>query len=349
MIRVLVADDSSTVRTLITTILRADPAIEVVGEAINGRQAVELVAKLRPHVVTMDVNMPVLDGLDATKEIMATTPTPIVIVSSAARDPDVGLSLAAMGAGALLVLPPPRDPRDPAFEANRAEFVSMIRAMADVKVVRHRIRPLQPVEPVPVPHPGRAAAPIEILAIAASTGGPAALQRLLIELPRDFPVPTVVVQHIATGFVEGLCLWLNATCRLRVKVAEHGEALRPRMVYLAPDSRHLCIEHGVARLRDDAPIGGFRPSANYLFETAARSHGAGVAALILTGMGNDGVQGLRAVDRAGGHIVAQDEATSVVFGMPGEAIRAGLPDAVLPLERMAGYLSLLISESRNGV
>jgi two-component system chemotaxis response regulator CheB len=182
-------------------------------------------------------------------------------------------------------------------------------------------------------------AELRVVAIAGSTGGPAALQRILSGLPGDFPLPILVVQHIATGFVGGLADWLGKSCNLRVKVAESGEALRGRSVLLAPDEFHLGVSDDArAVLTPAAPIGGFRPSATHLFDSVARAYGPSVAAIILTGMGSDGVNGLRAVRASGGLVLAQDEATSVVFGMPREAVAAGVVDAVLPIDAVAARL-----------
>jgi two-component system chemotaxis response regulator CheB len=178
-----------------------------------------------------------------------------------------------------------------------------------------------------------------VIAVAASTGGPAALQRLLADLPADFGVPLAVVQHITPGFVRGLADWLNGSCDLRVKVAEGGEPLAPHTVYLAPDGHHLGLAGpDTVALSAAPPVGGFRPSATHLFESVARACGPATTAVILTGMGDDGVAGLRAVRRAGGRVIAQDEKSCVVFGMPGAAVAAGLADLVLPLDGIAPQL-----------
>jgi len=183
---------------------------------------------------------------------------------------------------------------------------------------------------------------VRVVAVAASTGGPAALQQILQALPRDFPVPILAVQHIARGFAAGLAEWLNASCDLRVKLAEHDESLRERTVYLAPDDQHLGISrHGRVALSEAPAILGFRPSATHLFESAARAVGPGVVAAVLTGMGADGVAGLAAVRGAGGVIIAQDEASSVVYGMPGEAVAAGVVDLVVPVNEVAARLQEL--------
>jgi two-component system chemotaxis response regulator CheB len=211
-----------------------------------------------------------------------------------------------------------------------------------VKVVRH----WRPAPPRPGGTPLRAASAAQrrrLVAIATSTGGPGALQGLLSGLSADFSAPILVVQHITVGFTPGLAAWLNSVCDLQVKVAEHGEPLAPHTVYLAPDDRHLGVSPMPTILLSSAPpIGGFRPSGTFLFESVARAFGAAAIALILTGMGEDGVEGLRAVRQTGGRILAQDEESSVVFGMPGAAIAAGLADLVLPLEAMAARLVELV-------
>jgi two-component system chemotaxis response regulator CheB len=293
----------------------------------------------------MDVHMPEMDGFMATKEIMVVAPTPIIIVSSSASGRDVELSLNALRAGALMVVPKPDDPTSPLFNGKQAQFLGMARAMADVKVVRRwGRRPAEP--PAPLPTPPRAGA--RLIAIATSTGGPAALQRILGDLPGDLPVPVLVVQHIAKGFTEGLAEWLGAASALKVKLAEEGEALAPRTVFLAPDDRHLGVGSDArVQVLDSLPVEGFRPSATVLFESAARHYGARVAAVILTGMGRDGVAGLEHVRAAGGHVIAQDQATSVVYGMPRAAVEAGVADVVLPLGAIAARLeALAIDEAR---
>lgn len=348
MIRVVIAEDSLTVRELLVEILESDPEIRVVGQAKNGAEAVELATRLKPDLITMDVHMPVMDGFEATKEIMVRAPAPIVIVSSSASREDVGHSFDAMRAGALMVVAKPDNPQSAVFDGRRAQFLAMAKAMSQVKVVRR----WAPRTPAVTPPAGRRQAPgakLRLVAIAASTGGPAALQRILADLPRDFPAPILVVQHIAQGFVAGLEHWLNSSCNLRVKVAEDGEPLRAPGVYLAPDDRHVGVDQaGWVRLSDVAAIGGFRPSGTHLFESAARAFGPGLAAVILTGMGRDGVDGLKAVKQAGGLVIAQDEATSVVYGMPGEAVRAGVVDVELPLGAVASQLTALLAGGSRG-
>ncbi|MEX1050770.1 MAG: chemotaxis-specific protein-glutamate methyltransferase CheB [Gemmatimonadales bacterium] len=345
MIRVLVAEDSVTVREMLVAILTSDPEIAVVAQASNGAEAVELAKQFRPDLITMDVHMPVLDGLAATKEIMIRAPTPILIVSSSSSAQEVDLALNAMRAGALMVVPKPENPLTDDFNGRRTQFVALVKSMAAVKVVRRWDRSGDRARPpaVSVPPSG---AQVRLVTIGASTGGPMALQLILSGLPGDFPVPIVVVQHIAAGFTPGLADWLSASSDLRVKVADAGESLAAHTVYLAPDGRHTGVtREGRVALMDAPPIGGLRPSATHLFASAAQTFGSSVAAVILTGMGSDGVEGLSAVKAAGGRVLAQDEASSVVYGMPREAVAAGAVDTVLPLDAIAPYLVKLVARS----
>jgi two-component system chemotaxis response regulator CheB len=343
MIRTIVVDDSTTVRQLLVEILEADPEITVVATATNGAEAVDLVTRLAPDLVVMDIHMPVLDGLEATREIMVRAPTPILIVSSAANQRQLELSLSATQAGALLVLPKPEHPRAERFSEMSEQLVVMAKAMASVKVVRRwGTRP----RPITLPK-RRSQGPdtaTRIVAMAASTGGPATLRRILHELPQDFTAPILVVQHIARGFVVGFAQWLEKGCQLRVKIAEDGEPLTAQTVYIAPDDLHLGI-NGQCRiaLADAPPIGGFRPSATHLFDSVARAAGPAAAAVVLTGMGNDGLDGLRSLYSAGGRILAQDRATSVIYGMAQEAVRNEVVDLVLPLDAIAARLTKMVT------
>ena len=362
MIRVLVAEDSPTARALLVSMLSSDAGITVIGEARNGTEAVALADTLRPDLITMDVQMPEIDGLEATVRIMTRAPVPIIVVSSLASGSEVELSLEATRAGALMVLPKPEGPRSPHFEEQRAQLVSAVKAMAQVKVVRRwgssnlALRPkslasatlgrVSGERPRLTPPNMRAVGSERprVVAIGASTGGPAALRDLFAALPADFRVPVLVVQHISKGFVGGLALWLGGSTKLRVRVAAAGDVAAKGTIYVAPDDHHLGIRDDYRIVvSSDPPVGSFRPSASHLFSSAANAFGSATVAVILTGMGDDGLQGLREVHAAGGLVIAQDEASSVIYGMPREAVRAGIAHVVLPLGDMAGRLAEVVA------
>lgn len=347
-VRVLVAEDSSTARALLVSLFRDDPGTEVAGEAVNGVQAVELTKQLRPDLVVMDIQMPQMDGFEATKRIMIEAPTPVIIVTAAHDPRDVEMSLRAVRLGALTLLPKPTGPGAASFGAEAHRLVSLAKALSQVAVVRRRW-PSDDGGPgaaathvsSPVPDLGGL---VQVIAVAASTGGPAALYRLLEQLPRDTDVPVMVVQHIADGFSQGLATWLGSGTALPVKLASHGEPLVGGTVYVAPCRSHLGVGHDRSVVLSDAPpVGGFRPSATVLFRSVAAVYGRSAAGVILTGMGQDGCEGLADLRKAGGRVLAQDEATSVVFGMPGAVVGAGLADVVAPVGRLADYLSTLVS------
>lgn len=342
-IRVLLAEGAAETRGRLAGVLTGDPGLTVLRTAATGAEALELTKRLRPDIVVIGIRLPGLSGLDTTKRIMIEAPTPIVVLSPPADLLAAETSVAALRAGALAVLPDPTRVEWPKRKAAEEEFVATVRAMAGVKVVRRwRERAgaaAPPREPAPNGRP-------QVAAIAASTGGPAALQRILAELPARYPIPILLVQHIARGFADGFVAWLGSVCALRVKAAEHGEPLAPYTVYVAAQDGHLGVSSRSIQISDAAPIGGFRPSATHLFESVAAAFGPASMCVILTGMGRDGVDGLRAVRRRGGLVIAQDEATSVVFGMPGAAIAAGVADVVLPLEAIAARLAAPFPDPR---
>lgn len=339
MIRVLVVEDSATAREALLAVLGTDPVIDVVGTASNGAEAVALTRHLRPDIVTLDIHMPVLDGYEATRRIMVEAPTPILIVSSSADVRDAETSLNALRAGALGLCEKPSLADGEAAAAERSRFLDLVRALSDVKVVRRTgglaSNATAPRATAPggravaaVPSPERAG----IVALAASTGGPAALARLVAALPPDLPVPLLAVQHNTRGFMPALAGWLNGAGDIHVRVAVQGEPLVAGHLILAPDDKHLGVDaRRRVALADTAPIDGFRPSATHLFASVAHAYGPRALAVMLTGMGSDGVDGLRRVRAARGRILAQDETSAVVYGMPRAAVAAGVVDEVVPL------------------
>ena len=344
MLRVVVIDDSPVARDLITEILNAAPDIEVVGVARDGAEGVEMVRERQPDIVTMDVQMPRMDGYEATREIMIAQPTPIVVVSGSMNDPDVEKSMQSLQAGALTVIGKPNAPTSPDFENSAATLLDTLRTMARVKVVRqHRRQPVRSEERKPDRSPSLSTAKkTRLVVIAASTGGPQAVHSILSSLPEDFPLPIVYIQHISDGFTEGLANWLASTTPLAVRMASAGDRLEAGTVYIAPENRHLEVSaNGSLLLTDQPPVGGFRPAASVLLESAAKAYGSELLSIILTGMGRDGVDGLKAVRQLGGRVIAQDEKSCVVYGMPRVAVEEGLADAVLNPEEIVQELKQL--------
>ncbi|HEY3081077.1 MAG TPA: chemotaxis-specific protein-glutamate methyltransferase CheB [Chloroflexota bacterium] len=332
-IRVLVVEDSATQRGMLMAALATDPELEVAGWATNGAEAVRAAALLKPDVITMDLRMPVMDGLEATRRIMLETPTPIVMVSSHLAPSDRQLAIEALEIGVLSIVAKPEQvrPGTPNLESIR-DLLQAVKSMARVKMVRRwapeRLRPTAP--PVAPTRPPTAAWPAAVVAIGASTGGPPALQQILSALPADFAPPVLVVQHIAPGFEAGLAVWLQGQCALPVELAAPGRPLDRPGIVLARSGQHLVAQGGALSLTHDPPVGGHRPSATVLFQAIAREYGPRAVGVLLTGMGEDGAAGLRDLKRRGATTIAQDEASSVVFGMPGAAIALGVADHVLP-------------------
>lgn len=334
MTRVLLVDDSAVSRRLIARILDVHGGFEVVGEAVNGEDAVRLVARLRPDVITMDIRMPVMDGYEATRRIMAETPTPIVMVS--AHEPgEVERSFNALAAGAATVLRKPVGPTADGHARQAAELTTALTAMSGLRLVTRRDGTRMAARSTAPATPGA----VDLVAIGASTGGPAALAQILRDLPEDFPAPVVLVQHIADGFDQGLANWLHGISPLTVRLAVHGDVARPGEVLVAPNGRHLGVRPGGRiELVDAEPIGAHRPAATHLFRSVARSYGPRALGVILTGIGRDGADGLSEMHDAGARILAQDEATCVVYGMPRAAVEAGIADDVVPVSEMSGAI-----------
>ncbi len=347
MIKVLVVEDSPVVREFLVHILSADPGIRVVGTAHDGEEAIEAIARTRPDVITMDVHMPKMNGLDATRRIMETCPTPIVVVSGSTDLREVATTFEAMEAGALAVLRRPAGLGHPDHEATARELVQTVKLMSEVKVVRRwsRVRRDSVARPVQarLDHaPGK----VKIVALGASTGGPPVLHTILSQLPEDFPVPVLIVQHMAAGFVRGFIEWLAQSSRLPVYLAAHGEPLLPGHVYVAPDELQMKVERGRIVLTREPPENGLRPSVSYLFRSVAEAYGGDAVAGLLSGMGRDGAAELKLLKDTGAFTFAQDKDSSVVHGMPGEAIRLDAAMFILPPEKIAAALAGLAKKGK---
>ncbi len=342
MIRVLVVDDSPLMCKLLTTVMNADPQILVVAVANNGKEAVDLVPPLRPDIVTMDMDMPVMDGAEATKQIMAYHPTPILIVSSSVFKLGMEKVFKAISYGALDVI----DKSEIEFigDKNSGEaLVAKIKFLTRVRVTDPSLMKFRPERSVADLKASKKKASDEIVAIVASTGGPQALLKILQRLPEDFPCGIVIVQHITTGFLSGLVDWLAKECRIRVKIGEDSEEIRPGIAYIAPDNFHMKVkEGGKLSLSDEPANNGHKPSGDVLLESVAKIYGKRSVAAILTGMGRDGAMGMKAVKQSLGMTIAQNEKSCVVFGMPNAAIEMKAIDKVLPLEKIAEEIAFIV-------
>lgn len=347
MIRVMVVEDSPVVREFLIYILTSDPEIQIIASATNGEEALETVGRKKPDVITMDIHMPKLNGLDATRKIMETYPTPIVIVSGSSTKGEVAITFRAIEAGALALVRRPVGIGHPDHEGTAADLVRMVKLMAEVKVVRRWPRPRPEAPPAmapPVVEIEKAPAEVKLVAIGASTGGPLALRAILSGLPKGFPVPVVIVQHMAPGFVEGFAEWLAQSSGFPVHVATDSEDLLPGHAYVAPDGFHLGVGgDGRISLSDHAPENGLRPSVSYLFRSAAKILEDRAVGVLLTGMGRDGTEELKQMKERGAVTIVQNRDSSVVHGMPGEAINLDAATYVLPPEDIARALTELVA------
>jgi two-component system chemotaxis response regulator CheB len=340
-VRVLVADASASQRAMLSRLLGQDPEIEVVGWAASGAGALRAVARLKPDLVMLDDRM---DGLEAARHIMRDTPTPIVMLSSFSGAEARALEEAALDAGVLAV----QDKRALASGQPRAVagLMRVIKGMATVRLVRRRRDLAAGLDVADARTPGSPNTP-EIVAIGASTGGPQTLREIISRLPASYPLPVLVVQHTTPGSSTNLVDWLQIGSRLPIRVAQDGAPLGNPGVYIAPSERHLVVQARHMALRDGPPVSLHRPSATVLFRSVAGAYGARSIGILLTGMGDDGAAGLIDLKQAGGVTVAQDEVTSVVFGMPAEAIRLGAADHILSPCQMVALLVDLAAVRRS--
>ena len=343
--RVLVVEDSLTVRQRLLEVLATDPNVEVVGEAGDGRTAIELCQRLRPDLVTLDMMLPVMTGLAATEYIMAHFPTPILVVSASFNRGEVFKTYDALAAGAVDVIDKPSGTEAPG--AWERAFLTAVRIVSRVKVITHPRARMSGWSGLPARPAGGPAAKrdgrLELLVIGVSTGGPGALVELLGALPADFPAPILIVMHIAVPFAAAFADWLGGQVGHDVRYGTPGESLSALAgsVRLAPPERHLVVRSGKLELTNDPERHSCRPSVDVLFESVARELGGATAACLLTGMGKDGAQGLLELRRAGAVTFAQDEQSSIVYGMPREAALLNAAMHVTPLRELAPALDAL--------
>lgn len=342
-VTVLVVDDSPSMRLMLNHVLELDSRIHVLATVNDGQAAIDFLEGdgVRPDVVLMDIHMPRIDGFETTRRIMETNPLPIVICTATADPQEMQVAFRSMEAGAVACVEKPVGYDDPAFDTTVQNLQQTVRLMSEVKVVRRWAKPrlagVRSAMAAPS-QPARSGAP-RIVGIGASTGGPPVLQTILSALPRDFPAPVLVVQHIARGFLPGMVEWLNQTTGLQVRVAAHGAIATAGHVYIAPDDFHLGVSSaGRLILTRELPDNGLRPSVSTLFRALADNIGGSAVGVLLTGMGRDGADELKRLRDRGALTIAQDRESSVVHGMPGAAIEIGAAAQVLPADLIAAAL-----------
>ncbi|MEW6735304.1 MAG: chemotaxis-specific protein-glutamate methyltransferase CheB [Acidobacteriota bacterium] len=345
MINVLIVEDSTVALEFLLYVFNSDPEIHVVGVARNGEEAIEAVKRYKPNVVTMDINMPKMNGFEATRKIMETFPTPIIIVSNSWNASEVSTTFHALEAGALMVIPRPAGIGHQDHEKTAQELINAVKLMSEVKVVRRWPKTENKRPPALHLPQQRVETDIQIVVIGASTGGPIVLQTILSALAANFPAPILIVQHMASGFITGFADWLGATVSLTVRIAANGDTLQPGNIYIAPDGFQLRVGiGGRIILAKGTTENGHCPSVSHCFRSVAETYGKNALGILLSGMGRDGVEELKIMREYGVITIAQDRSSCVVFGMPGEAINIGAAQYVLNPEGIVELLQELVVE-----
>ena len=335
-VRVMVVEDSLVVRQLLVHIIASDPRLVVAAAVGSAEEALREIGRVRPDVISMDIRLPGMDGLEATRRIMSEQPTPIVVIADSIEDSSLKISMNALRAGALTVVEKPVGLSSDSYSAIAGTICTQLYIMSQVPVVRQRAFTPWRETGASRREPEWSMTRPSIMGIAASTGGPPALAKILGALPANFPLPILLVQHMGAPFMEGFASWLNGLVSLEVRLAQDQEIPAPGRVYVAPGDRHLLLSSaGTLKLSAEPPLGNQRPSATMLFQSMAHSLGRRGLGVILTGMGEDGAQGLVELRQAGGYAVAEDESTAVVYGMPAAAARMGGVNVSLPLDMIA--------------
>lgn len=347
-IRVLLVEDSQIALVLLKRILKSSSDIEVVEEAHTGLEALKLIPKLEPDVICTDLHMPHMNGLELTNEVMALYPRPILVISVSVQTDDSRNIFQLLDAGAVDIFPKPTLGLLADDEVFRNELINKIKILSGVKVFRKKRK--LPTQNLLVENlatfSSKSLARPKVVVIGASTGGPQALKELLSKLPLDFPLPVICIQHIYVGFLQGLLDWLAVGCRLPIQIAQPGDMPKPGRIYFPPEQQHLELdERGRFIYSDSPPVAGHCPSVTVTFTSVAKFYGQACVGILLTGMGRDGAEGMQAIAQAGGFTIAQDEASSVVFGMPKAAIDLGAAKQVLPIHAIAPRLISLLQNS----
>jgi len=336
-IRILVVDDSLLARKFISEFLSVDPELEIIGTAQNGQEAIELTKRLKPDLITMDISMPVMDGLLATEHIMAYQPTPILVMSNLLKS-ELHLSFQAISTGAVEAVEKPNFSEGISSKTTE-KLIRTVKLVSNVKVITHLSGKLKRNTSATLAKPKTRDSECNLVAIGASTGGPKVLAQILSQLPKNFSSGIVIVQHISTGFTSGLVDWLNRECPLEVTEAKSGDQIKPGLVFVAPCENHMLVtNNGRIRLNKGLPVGGNRPSVSILMSSTAKVYGKNCMGVILTGMGEDGATGMQDIKQAGGTTIAQDENSSAIFGMPKAAIDAGAVDKILNVDEIGQFL-----------
>ncbi|TBR61350.1 chemotaxis-specific protein-glutamate methyltransferase CheB [Mastigocladus laminosus UU774] len=349
-IRVLLVEDSQIALVLLKRVLTSSPEIEVVGEACTGLEALELIPKVEPDVICTDFHMPYMNGLELTTEVMALYPRPILVISVSVQTDDSKNIFQLLEAGAVDIFPKPSIGLVADDEEFKQELINKIKILSGVKVFRKKRKLTTQRQSLQAENlaglSSRSLAKPKLVVIGASTGGPQALKEILTKLPSNFPLPLICVQHIYLGFLQGLIDWLAVDCRLPIQIAQLGDIPQPGRIYFPPEQQHLELDQrGRFIYSDSPPIAGHRPSVTVTFASVAKFYRQACVGILLTGMGRDGAEGMQAIAQAGGFTIAQDEASSVVFGMPKAAVELGAAQQVLPIQAIAPRLLALLQNN----
>jgi two-component system, chemotaxis family, protein-glutamate methylesterase/glutaminase len=340
-IRVMIVEDSGVVRELLAHIVNGDPRLALAAAVPSAEEALRVLPAVAPDVISLDMRLPGMNGLEATRRIMSEHPTPIVVVAASVEDEELKISMNALRAGALAVVEKPVGTTQASYAALAEHIRTQLVIMSQVAVVRQRPRPAREVERGPLKVPALPEGGFRLVAVVSSTGGPAALATFLTGLGPDFPLPVLVIQHIVPSFHSGFVAWLQDQSPLPVRDAVPGQAPAPGIVHVARPEAHLVLRAGRLEAQEGPPVAHLRPSGDVLLRSVARELGPRAIAAVLTGMGEDGARGLLEVRRAGGYTLAEDESTAVVYGMPGAAVSLGAAAECLPLPLVAPRVRVL--------